>query len=1127
MRRRKMVSRKLASILTAILISLSTCAPVAAYNTAMASVSGTVVDVRGGVVARAKITAINDARGLQRETVTNDEGYFEILFLPTGVYTLTAEMAGFATIRVTQLDAQANVNRHLMIVLQPRGRAETITVKASSVMVEANDATLKYSITREQTETYPIIATNAGRPILETLTLLVPGVSPWLGLGPRGETLSINGGRPLANVFLLNGGDNNDPELSIASSPFPNPDALQEVTIITNNYKADLGGGTGGVINVITKSGGNQFHGSFRYLLSNEALNARNFFSSGKDYYRLNTFGGQIEGPVTIPGLYSGRDRTHFFFDVEGNRNAFQNQFQSFVPPVEERSGNFSAYPDFDPNNPNVRHRPIDPKTGLPFPGGRIPAERIDPIARIYLDRFIPQPNRGDDLFERIGRSNVNYDQATARLDHKLTESDTLSATYVYNRVADRLSNESLPEGARRVSRRDQNFVLSHTHVLSARAANQLTATLNRSTQFERVDQPGFTGLHPREVGFTGIRPQTENFPSLPSVSIDVVFGFIDFIDPSANIGYPHIGLNEGYKTTFSIKEDFTFLRGSHSFSFGGGTRAFIFDKYIPNNNGIFGFRHNNPKGTGNGIADFLLGIPFSYLQTTGNIQYQRQWSHFVYAMDDWKARSNLTINIGLRYELAPPTTDKEDQVTVFRPGEKSRRFPNAPTGQLFVGDPDPILGTVPRGGYPTDYNNLAPRIGVAFSPDRKSGWLHRVFGDGKTVIRAGFGLFYAATYGQHFSEFSTLEPFNSSIAIDAFDTFNCCLTGNFANPFGSSPNPFPIALEDRKRFLSANIRTFDPAFRTAYTYHYNLAIQRAMPGQVQLELAYVGNNSFHTDREREINLLSTAPGEGFRLRYPDFLNILSQESSGRARYDSFQLRLSRKFRAGLSFDGFYVYGKAVDNSSGPLSQPVFGNTNLFTHDRPNATNPFDRARSAFDRRHNLVISYVYDLPFKKQSGILSRFVSGWRIGGATQVRSGLPMDIWSSLGPIFLRRPDLVGQYRRFDPKEVRTIVINGFPVTGNFFFDPRAFREARGREGTLGRNVFDGPGLNFTSVSVAKRMALFKTHEAEIRADIFNLFNQVNFLAPELDVRSLNFGQLHSAMSARWIQLSVRYRF
>ncbi|MEW6212644.1 MAG: TonB-dependent receptor, partial [Acidobacteriota bacterium] len=673
-----MVSRKLASILTAILVSLSTCA-VAADNTARAIISGTVVDVRGGAVGRAKITAINDARGLQRQTVTNDEGYFEIPFLPAGVYTLTVEMSGFATIRVTQLEAQSSVNRRLMIVLEPRGRAETITVKASSVTVEASDATLEYSITREQTETFPIISTSEGRAILESLPLIVPGVTPLLLTGKLGEGLSINGARPLANVFTLNGGDHNDTESSLAVSAFPNPEALQEVSIVTNNYKADLGGGTGGIINVVTRSGGNAVHGGVRYIVNNEAFNARDFFNKIKPRNRLNMIGGQFEGPVYLPGLYNGRDRTHFFFDLERRLTADESGFLVFssrdIPrtlPAKERSGDFSDYPLPDPNNPSAPHRPIDPLTGQPFPGGIIPANRIDPIARYYLDRFIPTSDRDDGLLDLINRSDSAYTQATLRADHRFNNSDLLSATYFLNNSVSNSSDLFLPQGERKNANRDQSLVLNYTHIFSSRTANQMTAALNRSIQFVRVIKPGFTDLHPREAGFTGIKLQDENLTGLPHVFVGSLqyrrVGDVVSIRPvGASVGYGAFP-NEGFKTTLSVRDDFSLNRGIHTFGFGGGARFFFFDKYAAAINGSFTFGDSDFQGTGtgNGIADFLLGLPARYSQSTGSIQRQRDRALFVYAMDDWKARPNLTINIGLRYELDAPTTDERDGVIVF-----------------------------------------------------------------------------------------------------------------------------------------------------------------------------------------------------------------------------------------------------------------------------------------------------------------------------------------------------------------------------------------------------------------------------------------------------------------------------
>jgi hypothetical protein len=315
--------------------------------------------------------------------------------------------------------------------------------------------------------------------------------------------------------------------------------------------------------------------------------------------------------------------------------------------------------------------------------------------------------------------------------------------------------------------------------------------------------------------------------------------------------------------------------------------------------------------------------------------------------MDDWRARPNLTISAGLRYELAPNAVDKLDQVSVFRPGERSSRFPNAPKGILFVGDPDPILGTVPRAGYPSDRNNLAPRIGVAYSP-----------GSGKTAIRAGWGMFYGPTHGYNLSQQASTQPFSITHSLTNFLIH--VAGGSFANPFGTLVNPFPIDM-NRAIFTSAPLlQPIDPTFRTSSVYHYNLSVQRELPWHMLIETAYVGNNSFKLDRERELNVALVLPGANpsnvqSRRLYPLLGRILSQESSGRARFDSFQLRLARRYSRGLSFDLSYVYGKSLDDVAGPFSVG-------FSY-------PLRWARSSFDRRQSFVASYTYSIPGLDRGG--------------------------------------------------------------------------------------------------------------------------------------------------------------
>jgi hypothetical protein len=607
---------------------------------ATASVSGTIVDSTGAAIGAAKITVVNESRGIRRTAATNDEGFFTVPVLLPGIYIVTIEMPGFGSVRITGLAAQAGMNSKIEISLQAKGTAETITIQARNNRVETSDATLRYSITREQAAASPVIATAVGRSLLNSVGMVIPGVSP--GLDPRGEDLIVNGSRPQLNVFMIDGGDNNDYELNKAGAPLPNPDALQEITVVTNNFKADLAGGAGGSINAVTKSGTNEPHGNLRYLTSNEAFNARDFFSRGllypKQRDRVKMIGGQLGGPVVMPGLYSGRDRTHFFFDVERN-SSDSNSGSIFpvvvsvggVPSAAARVGDFSALPPGDPAHRSPLTRPIDPRTGLPFPDGKIPASRIDPLAQLYLDRFIPKP--GDNPFDRNATRGSGSTQATVRVDQQLGNADSLTATYLFNSFENTRGEILLPFGEYRQRLVSHTLVGRWTHTLSGTTLNQITGTFSRLNQRNRDDASGFTDVRPSDVGFD-INSQTDKFLALPAVS---VFSMLGSIRVDTNLMFLGNSRADVGKKTLALKDDLTHSRGDHRFGIGGSVRVFGLRKFDANDNGHFAFSDSGE--TGNGIADFLLGLPSRYSQSTGNAQFGSQWSLSPYVMDDWRVR--------------------------------------------------------------------------------------------------------------------------------------------------------------------------------------------------------------------------------------------------------------------------------------------------------------------------------------------------------------------------------------------------------------------------------------------------------------------------------------------------------
>jgi hypothetical protein len=584
-------------------------------------------------------------------------------------------------------------------------------------------------------------------------------------------------------------------------------------------------------------------------------------------------------------------------------------------------------------------------------------------------------------------------------------------------------------------------------------------------------------------------------------------------------------------KTVWQIKDDLSHTRAGHQFKIGAEARGYLQNTSIGNNNGRLIFS-GTTFGTLNAIGDFLIGKPTTYFQTSGNTRYPRQRGYYFYGMDDWRARHNLTVSAGLRYELAPNAHDELDQVMVFRPGEQSTRFPNAPRGILFVGDRDPILGEVPRSGYPTDKNNLSPRLGIAYSPGPDS-WLPRaIFEPGKTAIRAGLGVFYSATHGYNLSQQASTQPFSISQTIIASQIH--AADGTFANPFGSLANPFPIDVSRPIFTQTPVLQPIDPDFRTAYVYHYNLTFQREMPWRMLIEMAYVGNSGFKLDRERELNVAVVRPGANIgnvqsRRLYPHLGRIPSQESSGRARYDSFQLRLARRHSAGLGFDLSYVLGKSLDDVADPFSGTI--------------SYPLRWARSSFDRRHSFVASYTYSFPNTNHRGVRGVSLDGWEVGGITQFYSGSPLDITQLDDSTLTGRvgngqgsPDFSGRFIRFDPRQHRTIVVNGVSQSGNFFFDPTQFREVnvtdhhQARPGTLGRNLLDGPGIDLWSLSIIKKFRLTEAHRITIRSDIRNLFNRANFLVQPTSLlvgRGSSLGRALATGPGRIIQLSLRYGF
>ncbi|HEY6333904.1 MAG TPA: hypothetical protein VI756_31595, partial [Blastocatellia bacterium] len=899
-------------------------------------------------------------------------------------------------------------------------------------------------------------------------------------------------------------------------SPFPNPDALQEITVMTSNYGADFGRNAGGMIGSLIKSGTDQIKGNVRYTGINNALNARGFFDPRTPPYRLNNVGGQLGGPVRPPFLKSLGDRLKFFVDYEATRSYRETTAYLVVPTVSERAANFSGLPRVD--------QPLDPFTKAPYPGGQIPSIDVSPIARKYfLD--VPLPNRGANYLVQMLPTQFANGQAAAKLDLDLTPKDNLSFVYlgatstINDRSGTLLGTANTPPlgGQTLDDPRSSDFIVHETRTFSASTVNQVTAKLTATRSDLSVFTPGVSGISPSTLGFVGIHPQSSQFISGPSVYISTLNNEIS--------GTSGLDMKEN---VFDVRDDISHVTGRNLLKFGVEAHRYFGENVEPGGS-EFRFDNFNTFGTGNAIADYLIGLPETYSQTTGFSAYPTESAFQFYGMDEIHMSPSLTLNAGLRYELEPPAVDRYNHSVSFYPDAQSVRFPGAPEGLLFVGDPDPALGTVPRGLYNTDHFNFAPRLSAAFAPADLTGLLKRIFGNGQSVIRAGFGIYYDHTQDSTLVDSATNEPFFGYQTLSALQIRE--VSGGFAAPFGQGPNPWPLNTANPIFTPFPNISTISPNLRTPYTYQYDLVIQRNITAKTTLELSYIGYDSFRTLRDGELNIAPVVPGATeaniqSRRVFPEIGAIISADSSGRARTDSFQVRVKRSFSRRLMFQSFYVFSKSLDNGS------------LIGEGGSN-TDPFDWSRSPFDRRQGLVSLFSYDLP-NSHLPVLRHVLSGLRTSGIYELWSGTPLDIYQTEDTTLTGSsvtgngvPDLVGAYNQLDPRTTQTFTVNGVRETGNFFFNPQAFsvvtvnNYTQARSGNLTHDVFSGPGLNNFSTSLAKSYKLSQSRSFVLRADVRNVLNHANFLPPSVQADSVNFGQVTSALPGRTVQFSARLMF
>lgn len=1064
---------------------------------------GTVTDSTGAVVPSGKVTAVNTDTGLSRSAAINSQGEYRIELLPIGHYEVQVDAAGFQkSIQrgiVLTIDQPAMVNA----TLQPGNVNETVSVTAAPPMVNTSNSTIGRIVGNTEITTLPIVNRN-----VYTLLSLTPGVrssTNGIVLGYPQQITIINGGAEggVGGVsYYLDGGVNMT-GLRNTGNILPNPDAIQEFRVDTNNYSAAYGRSSSGVVNAVTNSGTNQFHGSLFEFVRNTILDANIWNNqSGKAPLHRNQFGGSFGGPIR-------KNKTFFFFSYQGLRQSTPNFVSGVtVPTAAERVGDFSA--DKAIKNPFAAGTPQ-------FPGNVIPVSMQDPTAMNIMNHYVPLPNqinpRTGLLTEWQGLappSPYNTDEFLSKVDQDLTNNQRLTVSYFETSGLNILKlGSGLPWSRAQYQWRQHNANISHTWSINPSMVNQ--AWINYTRNYGgRLDTPS-TSLADLGSNFA-----IQGTPALPQIAVSGYFTL------SQSIAGPIAGTDYlGARDLLAIN------RGRHAISFGAEiSHERDVQATLLNNYGVFGFTAAN---TGNGLADFELGLPNSVSQDAPVTPDTENWYYALFVQDDYRVAPRLTLNLGLRWDVQTPPVDRHDFQSTFIPGVQSTVKPDAPVGVLFPGDKG-----IPRGIVPTRYGHVSPRIGLAWDP----------FGDGKTSIRAGGGVFYGNVSGNEMNSTSNYEPFSIRL------TFINILAGTAAKPLGPTnigatlTNPYtnypggPPFPYTGYFIPGGGVSGTSPNFQWPYSYQYNFSIERQLGKALAVSAAYVGsvgrNLPFGVDLNYPVanvagvtsttgNVILRRPIDNANLGFTasPFGQVIAVQSNQRTSYNALQVGVVRTLSSNLSFHAYYTYSKTLDsveleNSTVSGSAQDYNNLQL------------EKGRADNDMRHMFVSSLVWNLNYYRGGhGLLRQVVNGWTISPIVTLNSGSPLSLSTGSDNNFdgnsgNDRPDVVpGVNAVLDPNRSRSAVLAEWFNTDAFVAN------AIGKDGTSGRNILDGPGFRDIDLGIFRNFKIRERFNLQFRAESTNAFNMVSLNSPSATLSSSSFGSISGAHSMRQIQLGLRLHF
>ncbi len=1028
------------------------CAWTLPAQTSTGTVQGHVVDASNALVGGAHVTLTEQQTAQTRSQTSDASGFFEFRALPIGIYSIQVESPGFAKEVVTGITLDVAETKTIQVPLRATAQAETVTVQSDAAMLQVADPSLSSVMDQRRVTELPINGRNALQ-----LTSLAPGVvtsakgSATERQGNYGPGFSVGGQRDNTNIVLVDGIEISGMELNNYPLAIPSLDDIQEFRVQTSNYSAEFGGNSGAIINIATRRGTNSIHGTLFEFLRNQDFDARNYFSPTVSLLKRNQFGAIVGGPLTIPKLYSGRDRTFWLMSYEGTRQNSSTPSTAIVPTAAERGGDFS----------NTGTVIADPYTKVPYANNIIPANLLNPVGQALLDLY-PTPTGSNPAANFTGspRQEVTNDVFSGRLDQTISQRDSVFGRFTINQPFTVSPGAGIAFSGYNQEQHDWNLqaVIGNTAVFTPHIVNETNLGFVRFTR-RRGSQAANVNNYVEELGIQGLAvpPYAWAAPQVSPLGLTSVgYGSGNAVfnwDSQSMQLVDNLSIQRGHHT---IKTGFTInkkLLGSTQYGAPNGVYTF---------SGMFSAQDPVHKTTSaNAIADLLLGYPSAYTVQTGPYVQDFHYADLgVYVQDDWTLSPNFTISAGVRWEYFGKPADAHNQIATF----------NLTTGNQVVAG----QGGLPRALVYQQYRDFSPRIGF--------GW--RPYGNARTSLRGAYGLFYTPEVINTFRNLGFQNPFGTTYSLSIRP----------ANP----NKPLPVftvqsPLANTNPSVSyATVLGINPNFRDGNVSAWNLTLEQMLANNVLLEIAYVGSKSTHLSSELNYNQTNPYPPQppnfAQKFPYPTFGTVNYFDSNGAGNYNALQVRLQKRYSNGLTFLGSYTWNKNLTNidqsSVGASNSP--GNAYA-----PQVISPLglNKGFAVGGRPQEATISGLYEFPLlSKQKSIFDLLLGHWEVGVDSTFASGSWLTP-SSYGVSYTgSRANLTGNPNL--PRSQRTIQ--------RWFDVSKVQNPLPGQLGNSSKGTIMGSGTNLTNLVLLKNFPFAESRRLELRGEFFNVFNHTQFDDP-----------------------------